>query len=232
MEITEEHLSGELIGISDAEFHAFTDQQLREYLRDRDTAYHEAGHVVMSFEERRMIRRVSIILEGDSGGRTISNLITKSFHPGVRVETRNRKRIEGVVKICLAGVATEYIRTGVKHRSKKVTDIQAARTALKYLVYEAKEAKAYYDLLWYRTVNTLSEPWWWCCIEALVPELLEHKEITGSHARKTMKEALDRYYSGEFLRPEMPPYIPATFHNMWKPEQWPKKESQLTQEIG
>lgn len=227
MEVTEK-----LIGVSLEQFRAFTTQQQVDHLIDTDTAYHEAGHVVMNFIEHRAIKRVSIVPAKDSAGRVKHNLLSATFHPGIRVETRNRKRIEGVVKIGLAGLATDYIRTGVRHRSKKLTDIQAVRTALSYLTHEAKEAKAYYDLLWYRTVNTLSEPWWWCCIEALVLELLEQKEITGSHARRTMKEALDRYYSGEFPRPEMPPYIPAPFHDMWKPEHWPKKESQLTQEIG
>lgn len=222
-EVTKKRPDEKLMGVSLEQFRAFTAQQRVDHLIDTDIAYHEAGHAVMFFIEHRKIKRVSIVQAGESGGRVKTNLLSATFRPGVRVETRNRKHIEGIVKISLAGLATDYIRTGVRRRSKKLTDIQAARTALRYLAHEAKEAKAYYDLLWYQTVNTLSEPWWWYCIEVLVLALLEHKEITGSHARKTMKEALDRYYSGEFPRPEMPLYIPAPFHNMWKPEHWPKE---------
>jgi hypothetical protein len=144
------------------------------------TAYHEAGHAVVSFGVGRGVRRVTIIPDGDSLGH-ITNHGLPAFHPDYKTDGATRRRVEQCVMISLAGAIAEARFKGHRRRLGDGADLAQVFDLASYMVGETEELNAYVRWLWLRTRNLLEVHW--PVVEHFAAELLARRHLTGREAR-------------------------------------------------
>ncbi len=173
------------------------------------TAYHEAGHAVMSYELRRRISHVSIIPDAEAGSlghiqhgkpADMSEAVCAS-----RLDDSDSRRIrlklEGAAMISFAGSAAVDLLTGGKcHATGSGPDYHDAVDALFCLTGPGDELHAYANWLYERTKGILAQGYLWQAVEALASELLTRKYIGGKQARQIIKEAILRLPSQEVTK--------------------------------
>ena len=159
------------------------------------TAYHEAGHAVAAYDQRRRISRVSIIPDFEEGtlGHCSYSQFWKDFHPDINDDSKTRGHIETAIICCLSGHTAEARLSG---RNNWVGSSQDRSAALGLALYIApgggKELQHYYNWMWERTKGLLAKPFYWDAIEALAAELLQRRDIGGQKARRIIHEAIER----------------------------------------
>jgi hypothetical protein len=97
--------------------------------RQTATAYHEAGHAVISHFLGLPIGRVSIVRDADTLGRVLHRPVGEWFQPDVVMNDRTRLRIERGIVVLFAGVIAErkftgrYNHVGAKGDYDQVVDL-------------------------------------------------------------------------------------------------------------
>ncbi len=155
------------------------------------TAYHEAGHAVMSYWLHKRIRYVTIIPESDKN--TLGHFKQgkgKNIDPECDNSTKTRYELERLAMIYLAGQAAECILTGRNIRAGSGQDNSYAIDYLSYLTGSTEELEAYWNWLAIRTSAILRLPALWQVIQALAIELLRKKYIGGRRAYQIIQEAI------------------------------------------
>ncbi len=159
------------------------------------TAYHEAGHAVAAYDQRRRISRVSIIPDSEEGtlGHCSYSQFWKGFDPELNYNSKTRPRIETLIICSLAGHAAEAKHSGRNNWvGSKADRLNALDMALYIASGGGKELQYYWNWMWERTKGLLPKPFYWDAIEALAAELLQRREIGGQKARNIIHEAVER----------------------------------------
>jgi ATP-dependent Zn protease len=161
------------------------------------TAYHEAGHAVVSYEYGLRLTGVSIVPSEDGLGRTSHQALT-NFNPDVDKSNRSRLRGERLIQRQMAGMAAEWISTGRRRRNWRGAqwDWDLAADLALYFTGSSEETDAYLKWLWIRTVNSLSRQLVWRKVEAVAIALLDRRELTRSEVKEILVAEERR-----FLRP-------------------------------
>ena len=157
----------------------------------RATAYHEAGHAVLSLLMRHHIRRVSIVPNDDEGtlGHCSSNGAPKWFKPDVGMGFRDEKWIESEVLILLAGTAAARHLTGRHNWRGSNRDIAAACDLASYL-YHGRALKLFLAFMIERTRTAVASPATWLQIEAVAEALLDRGTLSGREVRTVCQQAI------------------------------------------
>lgn len=164
-------------------------QKKKRYSRLERTAYHEAGHAVMSFIRKRRFKYVTIIPEKDSLGH-ILHKPWSNFDPEVNDDARTSKKIETEALVSLSGHAVESLLTGktMWQCASWQGDRHNAIDILSYSFPEGEELGAYFTWLFIHAKNILKQPLHWKAVQYLADELLIHKKIGYKKAREIIKK--------------------------------------------
>lgn len=154
-------------------------------------AYHEAGHAVMAYEQRLRIREVSILPEATSAGHVDRIAAIIGERPDIgRVTDRVRMKVERDVLVALAGATAQRIRNPRSVRAwHGESDRAVAEGLLAHISPDFEELVAYLNLLDIRARVQLEHFLTWPAVEALAAALLERKVLTGTEARRVIRDA-------------------------------------------
>jgi Peptidase family M41 len=157
----------------------------------RATAYHEAGHAVISLIERHHFQRVSIIPNKKDGtlGHCTSNPSPKWLTPEVANTLRERKWIESEIMILLAGSAAERHMMGRHSRKGSGGDREDA-IDLAQKLYDGRVLERFLDFMVELTRDAVANPVTWLKIEAVAHALLDRGTLSGKEVRAVCREAL------------------------------------------
>jgi hypothetical protein len=164
--------------------------------RNEATAYHEAGHAVVSLALRRAVRRVSIIADDDTLGRCSSNPIGDWFRPDFNISGRERNIIETETIILLAGFHAEARFAGRRNHVGAASDMHKAVELLTWLA-EGEALEKYLAWLNVRSKNLVNTPQNWRAIEYVARELLAPRKISGRAVRQLYRQAQRDLYREE-----------------------------------
>ena len=157
------------------------------------TAYHEAGHAVISrlTTPRISVRRVSIIADERQGtlGHVLHRKPHKSFQPDAVVTPSTRERLEANIIATLAGDIAERKFTGRKTNGW-CRDFDAACSLASCMVSGERELEAYINWQGIRTEAMLDFPPFWGCVEVVAERLLTQQRLTCKDVERTMQDAL------------------------------------------
>lgn len=155
-------------------------------ISDRVTAYHEAGHAVVSWRLRVPLRRagVTMVPDGDAAGSSSHRKIV-----GQEIEWDGSDRIvrkaERLAQICFAGGIAQrrYSPQSVrKHHAE--SDRHEAVGVMIHLA-EGKELEAWLKLLYIRTENMLANPDVWRAVQRLAEHLLKKRPFAERKQQKS-----------------------------------------------
>jgi len=157
----------------------------------RRAAYHEAGHAVASYLVKRRLSYCTIEPNPDKhtlGHCEYRNLAT--FKPDVVPTGRLRNQIEKLIIVLLAGAVAERLKFGRTYWKGSENDTSQAHDLAIYLCSEDKEARAFINWLWQRTINLLEFGPHWAAVEAISEELMKSKYISERQTRKIIEATL------------------------------------------
>lgn len=167
-----------------------------KYPRETGTAYHEAGHAVMTFIQGRRIKEASVVPNEAEGslGHVEHPPLPWNFAPDVHCDGRTVRRLEELVYVSLAGLAAKKILTGRYDWRGSENDRRSACDCLQFLASEPNELGHYFDLILARSVNILKHGrggLWWKAVERLASVLLQEREMSGQAVKKVIQEVID-----------------------------------------
>lgn len=159
-----------------------------------DAAYHEAGHAVMCWSQKRAFRSVSIVGEGDSDGTTSCRPPGNWFQPEVRMDARTRRRVEQEIEVAWGGTLAQGIHDGLRPDTLAFPfggDFESIVWFAGCVVgsEEIEQIEDYAERLRLRAYDTLRQPDIWRAVEALAKALLERGMLNWREARQVMKDA-------------------------------------------
>ena len=150
------------------------------------TAYHEAGHAVVSVLERRPIIAVTIEPDGEYLGRVLNSPMGKSFQPEIDSGRRTRSLIEAEIRICFAGCLAESKRVGREVRAGAEQDLDVAANLATYATGSVEETSAYLEWLMVATRQLIAQKHHWKAIETLAAQLVLQTTLSGRAAKKVI----------------------------------------------
>lgn len=174
--------------------------------KDRATAYHEAGHAVMSHLLRCKVVSVTLGEQDDSLGSVTGHAPGAWFQPDVNGDRRTCSYIENQVLILMSGEAAEFLYTGVHNADGMSSDFSTAVSLAARLMGDNEEIEAYLNWMRIRARNMLRNPRNWRLVEALATALLAEKPanglriISGRRALVIIKEARRAMYAEHLER--------------------------------
>lgn len=162
------------------------------------TAYHEAGHAVIAFFERRKYKSITIIPSGDSEGCVSGFQLIKNFNPDIEVNRRELNYLEKEIDILLAGPVATKLYSGIKYGGEgSGIDIITVAELACYLYSSDEQINAYFNLMYICMRDRLRVPHIWAAIESLSKALLEQGTISYKKSREIIRGAMLRYRSIE-----------------------------------
>jgi hypothetical protein len=165
------------------------------------TAYHEAGHAVVSLELNRRFRYITVKPAADSAGhlapfKSAKWVDRESYEVTARFERYTRDE----VMIFLAGGIAARVKFPNHHGDRLVSnglivagDQHEAANAASYLVSDI-EIPHYLKWLRVRTQSLLSRPDVWVCIEGIAAELLQRETLKYGAALEVWRRARRGYF--------------------------------------
>jgi hypothetical protein len=156
------------------------------------TAYHEAGHAVVSFALRRAVRHLSIVPDEETNGR-VANHELRNSQPDRENDARTRGLVEREIMILLAGGIALAKFQGHGRRRGDGQDLRDANLLADGICGDLDERIAFVRWLRERTRLLLNQPWHWRAVKDIARALLEHKELTGRAAQRIF-QAAERLY--------------------------------------
>jgi hypothetical protein len=182
-------------------------RQQRKQQQLEATAYHEAGHAVMSHCHGRRLKRVDIVEEEDRLGLCRQ----EKWPPWVLDELnggsdspRVNHWIEVQIRILLAGPAAEKQYTGRGNHRGARSDYNVSSDLAMHRCCGTEETNAYMRWLWIGVKAHLRVAHWWQCVEAVAAALLERHRLTGAEVQTIINDTLDADLSDVFLVPTEP----------------------------
>lgn len=156
------------------------------------TAYHEAGHAVMAFIQKRAFRHVTI--EPDTAEGSLGHVLfyewSRKFNPELdKLTCRRTEILEGIIMTSLAGGLAEKIKTGRYNSIGAKEDRKNAINLANYIYSNKEELALYLKLKWLCCEHFLKERFNWNRVEVLAKALLKERRISSKKARKIIREA-------------------------------------------
>jgi hypothetical protein len=153
------------------------------------TAHHEAGHAVVTWDQRVRLRRVSIVPEDDRAGFVHHVPAMGRFNPEWDASPQVRIRGERVIRICLAGIIAQrkFNPRSIRHYHG-TTDYSKAADMIFRLAAPGEHANTYMRLLEIETEQIVER--WWEPIKALAAELMVRRQMKGIDAERFIREHL------------------------------------------
>ncbi len=160
----------------------------------RATAFHEAGHAVACIYERVALSTVSIAHAKDTAGRVIYRHLLSRSHIDCDRSTRNRLRMEHMVRMLLAGPAAQRRSSppSIRHYHGE-DDFKKAIDLVTHFTESEEECSAYIRLLEVQTQCFLNRPGVWDQITALATALLVETTITSQRTRSIVDVGMQRF---------------------------------------
>lgn len=159
------------------------------------TAYHEAGHAVAAYLQRRRVLYVTIVPEPENN--TLGHCALRRppgwSMPDASNDCKTRARAESQIIISLAGHAAVEALKGRPARQKQAgswADWDAAISLAANMTGSPEETEAYLNWLWARTADLIRLPWNWAAVHVLAYELLKQHRIGERRARAIISEAI------------------------------------------
>lgn len=187
-----------------------------QHTRDEWVAIHEAGHVVADFlQGRETIKEATIVPDSDRGSAGHVEHEAMSREDLVRVdcprfdEPEDRHVVERYIIGALAGEAATFILSGARDPEgagrcpgENISGDTKNAWELAYRFYEigedpgdtiSKEAYAFMDWLWWRTVNLLSDQIAWKAVQNIARCLMSEKTLSGQRCREIYHETVQSF---------------------------------------
>lgn len=157
----------------------------------KQTAYHEAGHAVMTVWLRLRCRHVSIIPDENEGtlGHLLQGKPARVEPESVEPSSKTQFQLERLALVDLAGNAAECLLTGRKCFAGSNSDFTNACNRLYHLTKDEDEIRAYIGWLRERAKTTLSLNFNWFAVETLANELLKEKYLGRKKVYKIIRKA-------------------------------------------
>jgi len=153
----------------------------------RVTAYHEAGHAVVAFNERVAIHSITIEACRDYAGRVIRGNPYQGIKLNIDNTLRSRNRAKAVVRVLLAGYMAQKIKDPNSYRSQHdKTDRQTAADLIRRIA-SPRTPDASLKVLGLELSDTLASQWYQ--VEALAQELLKQRTLSQKEVRKVIMDA-------------------------------------------
>jgi len=202
----------------------------RSCTREELTAYHEAGHAVISFGRRIGISVVTIAPTERYLGR-IEHTQVPSYEPvplshgmtwderiaadkqEMRRQSFQKARVFREIDVLLAGVLAVVRLTGqLPKRSDNYAtypDFQSAHDWAEFICASERQSEALIE--WRKVVveEDMKQPATWSCVRAVAKQLLSKKTLNGREVRKVIRAQLERLYQADLRRrygPNGPPW--------------------------
>ncbi len=151
------------------------------------TAYHEAGHAVVAFNERVAIHSITIEACRDYAGRVIRANPYQGIKLNIDNTLRSRNRVKAVVRVLLAGLMAQKMKYPNSYRSDHdKTDRQTAAD-LMLRIASPRIPDASRKVLGLDVRDTLTAQWYQ--VEALAQELLKQRTLSQKEVRKVIMDA-------------------------------------------
>ena len=162
------------------------------------TAYHEAGHAVISYELGFNVKRVTIVPGEDSLGHMKPRGYLQLHRLEGKIPTGEQLgRYHDRIVILLAGTEAQrrYNPRSVRnlHRHLPGSDYQRVNELLMHLHGE-DEGRAAFRYLKIRARNFVSHETNWVRIEGLANALLESQTLSGDEMEKVCAASIDAHY--------------------------------------
>lgn len=145
------------------------------------TAFHEAGHAVMSLVLRRPVERVSIQPNERRLGQCA---LRKSVHGPLK------DAVENEILILLGGVGAEARHTGEYAWEAASDDMRTIRRLLEVRSDNARQMKRTQQRLLDKAEHLLDQPGVWTAVERVAAELLQNTSISGRAVRGCYEQAV------------------------------------------
>lgn len=157
-----------------------------------ETAYHEAGHVLMAVLLGATVRRVTIEPDEDDGPRRFGD--TRIVWRRSRLTEKQLS--ENAVQVSLSGPAAEMIYTGDPFHPGMVAEWSAdwklAWEAAALLVADERQRLDYLERVSIRLYHQLNRDEYWSVLAALADELLAHETLDQEQIEDLTQELLGR----------------------------------------
>lgn len=170
---------------------------------DRRTlsAYHEAGHAVVAYDQEVRVHGITIVPdEGRMGHISIDTLLLNRLAPTFQFNkgARNRFTMERHVMVLQGGhAAVHRLDPTRKELAMTLTgegsDHCIAMSLVKTFAAREREAEKYYQWLDARTEGVIANPLRWFQIQILAEALLERGQLGARRVREIIKGAGERW---------------------------------------
>jgi hypothetical protein len=187
------------------------DLSSKKYDRRTLSAYHEAGHAVVAYDQGVRVHGISIVPdEGRMGHVSIDTLLLNRLAPTFQYNkgARNRFTMERHVMVLQGGhAAVQRLIPTRKKLSETVngegSDHNIAMNLVKAFAEGDREAEKYFQWLDARTEGVIVNPLRWFQVRILAEALLKHEQLGARKVREIIKEAGERWCEEhEELNPE------------------------------
>ncbi|MFH1330370.1 MAG: hypothetical protein ABIJ48_06965 [Actinomycetota bacterium] len=151
------------------------------------TAYHEAGHAVITWSQRRAFQFVTVEKGEDFAGLTQQRAVPDWAQPDVG-DPRAQRWIHDAVRSSWAGLLAEAIYRG----DPEATDPQGNDrfTIIELAPLPGEAASAYIEQQRLHTLKKLQHPHIWRAVEALAAALLTQHTIEWRDAKQIIQAAV------------------------------------------
>lgn len=161
------------------------------------TAYHEAGHAVVAFDQGVRIYGIDITPDrGRRGHIRIDTLLLDRLVPTFEHDkgSSNRFLMERHVMVLLGGrAAVRRLHPSRSLRSGPIplegSDHLTAKRLVGYFTGSKKEGEKYLDWLTVRVEGMIRSPWRWHQVKKLAQALLVHEKLGARRIREILREA-------------------------------------------
>lgn len=162
----------------------------------RRCAYHEAGHAVAAYVQRRRFKSISIVENEESYGRVEDHAWPETFRPDIELNGHGRNRLEAAIIGLLAGHAAEVKYLGgepdARADSLAEHDLRGAIMLGSYMCGSTDETGAYVSWLQHRATGLISNPVYWSATEYLAEALLTEPHMSYRRAREVIKAGIQK----------------------------------------
>jgi len=169
----------------------------RKYDRRTLTAYHEAGHALVAFDQGVRIYGVNVTPDRERRG----NIRIDTLHLNRLIPTfehdkgaRNRFIMERHVMVLLGGNAAvcrldPSRKTNTRTVPGEGSDFLTAQRLVGYFTGSKIESEKYLDWLAVRVEGIIRTPWRWYQLKKVAQALLENEKLGPRKVREIIKEA-------------------------------------------
>ncbi len=155
----------------------------------RATAYHEAGHTVMSFICGRVPSSVDIIPDayGNAGHTHFSDNVPSKYKRYLDKSPEKRRYLEMRILIALAGTAAHDVMCpGREHDCGDLRDKQQAKALLSNSIIFDDERDAALSRLKTKAQKKISESWF--KVETVASMLLRQSRVSGNEIQSLLQD--------------------------------------------